>query len=122
MFQMQQMLSKAGKYVAVLFLSYGKPHQALFFFYLTHVCIIGRSGSCRPSIQGSSNKAALLLDHTISTLKKAPENIIIYGDSGGGNLATALMSHILHPHPSATTPIKPIIILNTPLRGKINML
>jgi hypothetical protein len=34
MFQMQQMLSKAGKYVAVLFLSYGKPHQALFFFTL----------------------------------------------------------------------------------------
>jgi acetyl esterase/lipase len=47
-----------------------------------------------------------------------PENIIIYGDSGGGNLAAALTSHLLHSHPSTTTPINPII-LTAHLRGLI---
>ncbi|KAE9368483.1 alpha/beta-hydrolase [Stipitochalara longipes BDJ] len=98
MFQMQSMLSKAGKDVAVLFLSYDLAPVAKYPRQL--------------------QQAAFLLDHTINTLGKAPENIIVYGDSGGGNLATALISHILHPHPSTSIPIKPIILAN-PLRGMI---
>jgi hypothetical protein len=113
------MLSRAGKDVAVLCLSYGKPHQALFFTLL----MFALSEDLAPVAKypRQLQQAALLLDHTISTLKKAPKNIIIYDDSGGGNLATALISYILHPHPSTTTPIKPII-LDTPLRGKISIL
>ncbi|KAK3997874.1 Alpha/Beta hydrolase protein [Cladorrhinum sp. PSN332] len=41
-----------------------------------------------------------------------PENLIIGGDSAGGNLATQLLSHLLHPHPEAKK-----IALEGPLAG-----
>lgn len=42
-------------------------------------------------------EASAVLAHLL-TLRK-PGNIIISGDSAGGNLALALLSHLLHPHP-----------------------
>jgi acetyl esterase/lipase len=38
------------------------------------------------------------------------------GDSAGGNLCMALMSHVLHPHPSPTIPP---LTLPSPIRGMI---
>jgi acetyl esterase/lipase len=40
------------------------------------------------------------------------------GDSAGGNLLLALLSHISHPHPSTNLPI-PRISLSTPFRGAV---
>ncbi|KAM0805583.1 Alpha/Beta hydrolase protein [Usnea florida] len=44
-------------------------------------------------------QAASLLHHTLTALHYAPSNIIIAGDSAGGNMALGLISHLLHPHP-----------------------
>ena len=56
-------------------------------------------------------QAAGCLEYLIGSGTK-PENIIIGGDSAGGNLCAALLSHLVHPHP-AITPIN----LSRPLRG-----
>ncbi|KAK5114112.1 hypothetical protein LTR62_002681 [Meristemomyces frigidus] len=45
-------------------------------------------------------QATEVLQWLVSTKGKSPSKIIIAGDSAGGNLALALISHILHPHPS----------------------
>ncbi|KAL5048546.1 hypothetical protein BDW71DRAFT_195852 [Aspergillus fruticulosus] len=44
-------------------------------------------------------QASALLQYALMALEKKPEQIILAGDSAGGNLALALISHILHPHP-----------------------
>lgn len=41
-----------------------------------------------------------LLRYALQTLKKSPDQIILGGDSSGGNLILSIFSHILHPHPS----------------------
>lgn len=46
-------------------------------------------------------EAAAVLANLL-TLRK-PSEIIISGDSAGGNLALALLSHLLHPHPEVPT-------------------
>jgi acetyl esterase/lipase len=120
MYQLQQILSKEAKSVAILFLSYGMVH--LF---------------CIPSIPSQFNttltapdlapiakyprqlqQAASLLSHVLQALHIAPDNIILTGDSAGANLALALLSHTLHPHPSAATSIPPVT-LSAPLRGLV---
>ena len=53
-----------------------------------------------------------LLRYAITDLKKSPGQILLGGDSAGGNLVFGILSHILHPHPSIA-PIK----LSTPLRA-----
>ncbi|KAH8698241.1 Alpha/Beta hydrolase protein [Phaeosphaeriaceae sp. PMI808] len=45
-------------------------------------------------------QAAELLHHLVHTLSRSPADLILGGDSAGGNLALALLSHIAHPHPS----------------------
>ncbi|KAJ5580818.1 alpha/beta-hydrolase [Penicillium hetheringtonii] len=50
-------------------------------------------------------QASALLKYTLTTLGKQPEQILLAGDSAGGHLALALLSHILHPHPTVH-PIK----------------
>jgi acetyl esterase/lipase len=45
-------------------------------------------------------QATALLQHIFQNLHIAPRSIILSGDSAGGNLALALLSHIAHPHPS----------------------
>ncbi|KAK5275609.1 hypothetical protein LTR16_012315, partial [Cryomyces antarcticus] len=45
---------------------------------------------------------------------KKPSDIIIGGDSAGGNLTLALMSHLLHPHPKL-----PKLELSEPLRAAV---
>ena len=47
-------------------------------------------------------QAAAMLSHIITKMDKNPSKIILMGDSAGGNLALALLSHLSHPHPSTT--------------------
>ncbi|MCJ1252117.1 hypothetical protein MMC30_009355 [Trapelia coarctata] len=46
-------------------------------------------------------QAAVALKYLIETVGCEPQNIFVGGDSAGGNLAVALLSHLSHPHPSA---------------------
>ncbi|OQE13256.1 hypothetical protein PENFLA_c051G10194 [Penicillium flavigenum] len=68
-----------GTQLAVLFLSYDISLQAPYPRQL--------------------QQASALLKYTLTVLRREPENIFLTGDSAGGNLAIALLSHILHPHP-----------------------
>lgn len=45
-------------------------------------------------------QAALLIDHLVNTLNKKPSDLVLIGDSAGGNLITQVLSHISHPHPT----------------------
>ncbi|BDD63019.1 hypothetical protein MPDQ_003689 [Monascus purpureus] len=49
-------------------------------------------------------QAAAALDYLLKTLNAAPSNIILAGDSAGGNLCLSLLSHISHPHPDLSIP------------------
>lgn len=60
-------------------------------------------------------QAAELLHHLIEKEGRKPSDIIIAGDSAGGNLSLALLSHILHPHPEVPTKIN----LSEPLRATV---
>jgi hypothetical protein len=51
-----------------------------------------------------------MLGYALEDLQKKLENIIIYRDLSGGSLAAALMSYLLCPHSSTTTPLKPIAL------------
>ena len=45
-------------------------------------------------------QATMLMNHLFKVKCLSPKDIIISGDSAGANLALALMSHIVHPHPA----------------------
>ncbi|KAI9701368.1 MAG: hypothetical protein M1820_006459 [Bogoriella megaspora] len=45
-------------------------------------------------------QASTLLKHFLEVENRSPSDLIIGGDSAGGNLTLALLSHLLHPHPS----------------------
>lgn len=98
MFQVIDSLTAQGKNVACLFLSYDLAPSAIYPRQL--------------------QQGAALLQHVLTDLKFPPGNIILTGDSAGGNLITALLSHISHPHPSTTVNIAPIQ-LSAPLRGAV---
>jgi acetyl esterase/lipase len=54
------------------------------------------------------------LAHLLAEHGRKPSDIFISGDSAGGNLAMALLSHILHPHPDV-----PALRLDEPLGGAL---
>lgn len=83
--------------------------------------------------RGLSSVSTLLIEYTLvpeatypTQLKEAsavlaqlltrrkPSDIIISGDSAGGNLVLALLSHLLHPHPEV-----PVIKIETALCGAL---
>ena len=41
-----------------------------------------------------------VLEYLVSTENKALSNVVIGGDSAGGNLVLGILSHLSHPHPS----------------------
>ncbi|EON69714.1 hypothetical protein W97_08974 [Coniosporium apollinis CBS 100218] len=45
-------------------------------------------------------QAVELMRYLFETEKRSPSNLLLAGDSAGGNLCLSLLSHILHPHPS----------------------
>ncbi|MCJ1400964.1 hypothetical protein MMC11_004175 [Xylographa trunciseda] len=53
-----------------------------------------------------------LLRYAMTDLHKSPSQIVLGGDSAGGNMVFGLLSHLLHPHPA----IKPLK-LTTPIRA-----
>ena len=61
------------------------------------------------------SQAAELLDHLITNQGRKPSDIILAGDSAGANLALALISHILHPHPDVAAKIQ----LRVPLKAVV---
>jgi acetyl esterase/lipase len=54
------------------------------------------------------------LAHLLAEAGRKPSDIFISGDSAGGNMAMALFSHILHPHPDV-----PTVKLDAPLGGAL---
>jgi acetyl esterase/lipase len=54
------------------------------------------------------------LAHLLTETGRKPSDIFISGDSAGGNLAVALLSHILHPHPDV-----PAVEIDKPLGGAL---
>jgi acetyl esterase/lipase len=61
-------------------------------------------------------QAVALIFHLVTEAGKKPENIIIVGDSAGANLALAVFSHMLHPHPDSSIPR---LDLGSPLKGAL---
>ena len=53
-------------------------------------------------------EAVALIHHLLTVLHYPPSSVSLGGDSAGGNLTLAVLSHILHPHPS----IPPLPSLN----------
>ncbi|KAL2871671.1 Alpha/Beta hydrolase protein [Aspergillus lucknowensis] len=49
-------------------------------------------------------QAASALNYVLQINEVSPSQILIAGDSAGGNLALSLISHISHPHPDPTVP------------------
>ncbi|KAH7066064.1 Alpha/Beta hydrolase protein [Paraphoma chrysanthemicola] len=60
------------------------------------------------------SQAAAALDYLINTTGRSPSNIFLSGDSAGGNLALAVLSHILHAHTDV-----PVLKLEKPLGGML---
>ena len=89
---MARINAATGSDVAILFLAYTLAPYAHY---------------PRQLIQGVE-----LLRYVLNDLNRKPENIIIGGDSAGGNLTSGILSHLSHPHPS----IAPLE-LSAPLRG-----
>jgi acetyl esterase/lipase len=85
---------KGSRSVAVLFLAYTLVPEA------THPTQL--------------REAATMLSHLITELGRSPSDIFISGDSAGANLAIALLSHLLRPHPEV-----PAIKLHQPLAGAL---
>lgn len=44
-------------------------------------------------------QAVELLRYCVETLAKSPSQIMLMGDSSGGNLIIGILSHLMHPHP-----------------------
>ncbi|KAI9787019.1 MAG: hypothetical protein M1816_007772 [Peltula sp. TS41687] len=75
---LKKSLDQSGHDVAVLFLEYDIAPAAPYPRQL--------------------QQAAALLDHTVNVLGRRPSDIMIAGDSAGGNLVLAVLSHLSHPH------------------------
>lgn len=59
-------------------------------------------------------QAAELLEYMIEKEGKKPSDLIVAGDSAGGNLTLSLLSHLLHPHPDVSK-----LSISEPLRAAI---
>ena len=59
-------------------------------------------------------EAAAALSHLLDNTGRVPSNVFISGDSAGGNLALAVLSHLLHPHAAV-----PAVKLEQPLGGAL---
>lgn len=85
-------LNAAGKDIAILVLSYTlMPHAV----YPTQI-----------------GQGVEILRYVLNETPRKPSNVIIGGDSAGGNMTAAVLSHLSHPHKS----IQPLE-LSEPLRG-----
>jgi acetyl esterase/lipase len=54
------------------------------------------------------------LQYVLDTVGKKPSEIILSGDSAGGNMSLALLSHLMHPSPDA-----PVVKISEPLKALV---
>ncbi|GES59241.1 alpha/beta hydrolase fold protein [Aspergillus terreus] len=88
-------LNANGHDVALFFLSYAlTPHAA----YPTQL-----------------RQAVEALRHILTQTARGPGDVIVAGDSAGGNLALATLLHLTHPHPA----IEPLAADTAPLAGVV---
>ncbi|ETN37761.1 uncharacterized protein HMPREF1541_07384 [Cyphellophora europaea CBS 101466] len=59
-------------------------------------------------------EAVEALEYLTGNLKRSPSTISLAGDSAGGNMCLAVLSHLLHPHPDL-----PLLKLDSPLKSLI---
>jgi acetyl esterase/lipase len=59
-------------------------------------------------------QASAVLAHLVTNTGRKPSDIFVSGDSAGGNLGLALLSHLMHPHPEV-----PTVKLELPLAGTL---
>ena len=76
---MKDTLNSQGSDTAVLLLAYGLAPENIYPTQLT--------------------QAVECLRYLLHTTNRIPSDITLGGDSAGGNLAIALLSHLTHPHP-----------------------
>ena len=55
------------------------------------------------------------LNWVISNQNKKPSDVVLAGDSAGGNMVLAMLSHMLHPHPDVSEQVT----LSEPLAGAV---
>ncbi|RFU81048.1 alpha beta hydrolase fold [Trichoderma arundinaceum] len=82
--------------------------ESLAIFYLEYSLV---PSATYPEQIGNGIEA---IDHVINTLGRSPSNVMLSGDSAGGNLSIALLSHIMHPIDSL-----PKLDIGGPLKGII---
>ncbi|EME49895.1 hypothetical protein DOTSEDRAFT_144320 [Dothistroma septosporum NZE10] len=80
----------------------------------TSVIIVGYTLAPYGQFPKQLQQAAETLAWLIGKQKRRPRDIIIAGDSAGGNMALSLISHVIHPHPDAVK-----IDLNEPLAATV---
>lgn len=85
--------NKSGSSISCCFLAYTLAPQAVY--------------------PNQLSQAASLINYLLKRESRSPADLVLAGDSAGGNLLAGLISHLLHPHPSV-----PAIELNgTPFRA-----
>ncbi|KAF2858433.1 alpha/beta-hydrolase [Piedraia hortae CBS 480.64] len=82
LFELQNLLRRSGHDVSVAVLGYTRSTLAPYPTQL--------------------REAAESLNHVLGF--KSPRDLVIGGDSAGGNLTMAIISHMLHPHPDTSIP------------------
>ncbi|KAI7467053.1 hypothetical protein KC367_g8276 [Hortaea werneckii] len=102
-----------NKEMAMVVLHYGSPARSSFNsgkIELTQESELAPSGAYPKQLQ----QATAGLQYLTDTCGKSPSDIIVIGDSAGGNLACGLFAHLCRPHPSVT-PVK----MSRPLKAGI---
>jgi acetyl esterase/lipase len=96
LFDLITLLNKTGASVSALVLAYTLAPEAAFPTQLA--------------------QASTLITYLVEKENRSPSNLILAGDSAGGNLLLSLFSHILHPH---LNPDVPHVELKEPFRAAL---
>jgi acetyl esterase/lipase len=80
----------------------------------TAVVLLSYTVALQESYPTQLRQAVTLLRHLLETEKRDPTNLVLAGDSAGGNLALGVLSHIAHPHPAI-----PALSISAPFRAAL---
>lgn len=67
----------------------------------TSVIVVGYTLAPRGQFPKQLQQAAETLAWLVGKQERRPRDIILMGDSAGGNMTLSLLSHLIHPHPDA---------------------
>lgn len=84
LFHLQQQLANQGHDVAIFVLRYTLAPKGVFPIQL--------------------RQAVSALEHLLTLEKRSPSDILVGGDSAGGNLTSVLLLHLARPHPQVPVP------------------